>query len=97
MTSRLEYGSAMLALFLKAHVVYAGVIGASLPLDQRRIDGPRRAAEQDEERRLAKIAGVSVTTLRRSMRGDNRISQDERTALWLAMEINPYIHQRRAA
>jgi hypothetical protein len=97
MTKRLNFGSGMLALFLKAHVVYAGVVGASLPLDQRRLDEPRRAAEQDEERRLAKLAGVSLACFRRAMRGDIRISQDERIALWMAMEIDPYIHQRRAA
>ncbi len=41
--------------------------------------------------------GLTVTILRRAMRGDIRISQDERTALWLAMEIDPYIHLRRVA
>lgn len=97
MTSRLDFGSNMLALFLRAHVIYAGVLSASLPLEKKRLDGPRRAAELEEERRLAKLAGLSLTVLRRAMRGDPRLTQDERTALWLSMNIDPYIHLRRAA
>lgn len=97
MTSRLDFGPGTLALFLTAHVVYAGVCGASLPLRQRKLDGPRKAAEQEEERRLAKAAGLSVATLRRAMRCHMTLTTDERTALWLSMQINPYIHQRNAA
>jgi hypothetical protein len=97
MTSRLDYGPSMLALFLRAHVVYAGVCGASLPVDQRKLDGPRKAAEQEEERRLSKAAGLRVETLRQAMRCSQKVSTTERTALWLSMGINPYIHQRRAA
>ncbi|WP_133253036.1 hypothetical protein [Rhizobium wuzhouense] len=97
MTSRLEFGPQMLALFLQAHVVYAGVSGASLPVSQRKLDGPRKAAEHEEERRLAKAAGLSVETLRQAARCSHKVTLDERTALWLSMEINPYIHQRSAA
>lgn len=97
MTSRLDFGPGMLALFLRAHVIYAGVCGAALPVNQRKLDGMRKAAEQEEERRLAKAAGLRVETMRQAMRCSPKVTHDERTALWLAMDINPYIHQRRAA
>jgi hypothetical protein len=97
MTSRFDFGPGMLALFLRAHVIYAGVCGASLPVDQRKLDGPRKAAEQEEERRLAKAASLRVETMRRAMRCSQKVAADERMALWLAMGVDPYVHQRRAA
>lgn len=97
MTSRIDFGPGMLALFLRANVIYAGVCSASLPVDQRKLDGPRKAAEQEEERRLAKAASLRVETMRQAMRCSQKVTVDERVALWRAMEIDPYIHQRRAA
>lgn len=95
MTSRLDYGPDMLALFLQAHVMCAGVLAASKPFEQRAHDDSRIRAEREYILDIAASAGVRAPVARRAMRGDGRIYPSHRIALWRAMGIDPLIHERK--
>ncbi len=97
MTSRLNFGPAMLALFLRAHVMFAGVMAAAKPFDERDQDQSRISAERECLLNLAAEAGVKAPVLRRAMDIDRRLTDAQRRAIWLAMGIDPDIHKRRPA
>lgn len=95
MTSRLDFGPEMLALFLQAHVMFAGVMAASKPFERRAVDASRVPAEREYILHLAATAGVRAPVALRAMRGDGRIYPSHRIALWRAMGIDPLIHERK--
>lgn len=95
MTSRLNFGPDMLALFVQAHVMFAGVLAASKPFERRSVDASRIAAEREFILDLAAKAGVRAPVVLRAMRADGRIYPSHRIALWRAMGIDPLIHERK--
>lgn len=97
MTSRIDYGPDMLALFLQAHVMFAGVVAATKPFEERDRDRSRIRAEREYLLDLAAEAGVKEPVLLRAMKADRRLSPVQRLAVWRAMDIDPHIHEREAA
>lgn len=94
MTSRLDFGPDMLALFLQAHVRFAGVLAATKPFEDRDSDRSRIRAEREYLLDLAAEAGVKEPVLRRAMNADRRLSRVQRFAVWQALDIDPHIHER---
>lgn len=94
MISRIDYGPDMLALFVQAHVMFAGVLAATKPFDERDSDRSRIRAEREYLLDLAAEAGVKEPVLLRAMNADRRLSSVQRLAVWQAMDIDPYIHER---
>lgn len=97
MTSRLDYGPDMLALFLKAHVLHAGTLASTKPFNQRDTDEDRMRGQREAVLDLAARANVQGPVVLRGMRADPRLTQSTRVALWRAMGIDPDIHSKRAA
>lgn len=97
MTSRLDFGPDMLALFLRAHVMRAGLLAATKSFEQRADDTSRIRAEREYILDLAAASDLRAPTVRRAIRADKRLSGEQRAALWLAMGINPMIHEREPA
>jgi hypothetical protein len=97
MTSRLDFGPNMLALFLQAHVLHAGTLAATRPFEQRDADEDRIRAEREAILDYAAKANVQGPVVLRAMRADPRLTPSIRVALWRSMGIDPDIHSRRAA
>ena len=97
MTSRIDYGPDMLALFLKAHVMHEGSLAATRPFEEREVDEDRIRAHREAILDLAVRANVQGPVVLRGMRADPRLTPSTRVALWRAMGIDPDIHSRRAA
>lgn len=84
------FDAAGLALFLQAHVMFAGDIATGRPGAERNTDPARRNAERGERTRLRGLAEVSAEVFDLALRG-KPIHPAHRRRLWLAMDVNPDI------
>lgn len=94
MTKRLDFGPEMLALFLQAHVLHAGMMAATLPFEDRHADDDRARGERECILAIGGRAALKGEVVLRAMRTDLRLTQAQRAALWRALDIDPDIHEK---